>query len=217
MTLSKPGVLSELPRAVSVAVWSLPMDLVLIRHGLPIRIEGADAPADPELTDLGHQQAKAMATSLVDEQFDAIYVSPMLRARQTSAPLEELFAMEGAVVPGIQEFDAEEHSYIPMEELKADKQRWRDFIANQQLEDMSGFSNIVVDSIEQMISDHRGQRIAIVCHGGVINVWAAKVLGLESGMFFEPHYTSVNRFAAASSGERSIVSLNETGHLRGLG
>jgi hypothetical protein len=33
-------------------------------------------------------------------------------------------------------------------------------------------------------------------------------------LFFLPHYTSVNRFLAARSGERSVVSLNETGHLK---
>ena len=55
----------------------------------------------------------------------------------------------------------------------------------------------------------------MVCHGGVINGWAGHVLGLGPQMFFNPDYTSINRFRAASSGERSIVSLNETAHLRG--
>jgi hypothetical protein len=39
------------------------------------------------------------------------------------------------------------------------------------------------------------------------------VLGAKQRLFFQPHYTSINRFAAASSGERSVVSLNETAHL----
>jgi len=198
-------------------VWSCSMDLVLIRHGLPIRIEDADTPADPELTDLGHRQAKALADQLSAERFDAVYVSPMARARQTSAPLEEALGVPAEVVTGIQEYDAEDHSYIPIEDLKADKDRWRRFLVEQQREDMSEFASLVVDSIESMIGNHRGQRIAVVCHGGVINVWAAKVLGLGPTMFFEPFYTSVNRFAAASSGERSLVSLNETGHLGDLG
>jgi probable phosphoglycerate mutase len=55
-----------------------------------------------------------------------------------------------------------------------------------------------------------------VCHGGVINSWAGHVLGVrEPFFFFDPGYTSVNRFLAAGSGERSVVSLNETAHLRG--
>jgi broad specificity phosphatase PhoE len=83
-------------------------------------------------------------------------------------------------------------------------------------EDRSGFARTVVDSLEGLIERHRGHKIAVVCHGGVINMWAAEVLGLQPEMFFEPFYTSVNRFMAASSGERSVVSLNEVAHLRGI-
>ena len=35
-------------------------------------------------------------------------------------------------------------------------------------------------------------------------------------MFFEPRYTSINRFLAARSGERNLVSLNEAAHLEDL-
>ena len=54
----------------------------------------------------------------------------------------------------------------------------------------------------------------MVCHGGVINTWAAHVLGLETTLFFEPVYTSISRFLASASGERSLASLNEAAHLR---
>lgn len=192
------------------------MELVLIRHARPIRIDDGDAPADPELTELGHRQAEAMADWLSDERFDALYVSPMRRAIQTAAPLERALGLTAGVVAGVQEYDAEDNHYIPIEDLRADKQRWRDFVKSQQLEDMSAFSRLVVSSLEALIARHRGHTIGVVCHGGVINVWAANVLGLGSSMFFEPEYTSINRFVAASSGERSVVSLNDVGHLRRL-
>ncbi len=192
------------------------MDLLLIRHARPHRIDGASGPADPDLTDLGHRQAEAMADWLAVERIDAIYVSPMRRARQTAAPLEQALGLEGYIRHGLQEYDAEDDHYIPMEDLKADKARWREFIASQQRQDMSEFTDLVVSTIEELIAGHRGQRVAVVCHGGVINVWAAQVLGIASAMFFEPHYTSINRFVAASSGERSVASLNEVGHLRGV-
>jgi probable phosphoglycerate mutase len=77
----------------------------------------------------------------------------------------------------------------------------------------------MLDAIETIISDHRGDRVAIVCHGGVINGYLSHVLGLDAGTrgFFYPNYTSINRVAAASSGERSVVTVNETSHLRGTG
>ena len=36
-------------------------------------------------------------------------------------------------------------------------------------------------------------------------------------LIFDVYYTSVNRFLAASSGERNLATLNEIGHLRGTG
>ena len=44
------------------------------------------------------------------------------------------------------------------------------------------------------------------------------VLGVaDSAGFFYPNYTSIHRIAAARSGERSILTINETAHLRGTG
>jgi probable phosphoglycerate mutase len=56
-----------------------------------------------------------------------------------------------------------------------------------------------------------------VCHGGVINGYLAHVLGLDGQSFFYPNYTSIHRVAAARSGERSVVTINETSHLRRTG
>ena len=78
-----------------------------------------------------------------------------------------------------------------------------------------GLRRQVAAALERIVGAHPGGRVAIVCHGGVVNAWAAHVLGLEPTLFFQPGYTSVSRFLAAGSGERSILSLNETAHLRG--
>jgi probable phosphoglycerate mutase len=77
----------------------------------------------------------------------------------------------------------------------------------------------VLDAVETIINDHRGERVAVVCHGGIINGYLSHILGLGEFArgFFYPNYTSINRVAAASSGERSIVTVNETSHLRGTG
>ena len=38
------------------------MELILIRHGLPLQVETKDGtPADPPLSEVGHQQAQRMA------------------------------------------------------------------------------------------------------------------------------------------------------------
>ena len=64
------------------------------------------------------------------------------------------------------------------------------------------------------IAANPGGRVAIVCHGGVINAWAGHVLGIADPFFLDAAYTSISRFLAASTGERSVRSLNETAHLR---
>jgi len=191
------------------------MDLTLIRHARPEHIENASGPADPGLTEVGFRQARAAAGFVCGERIDAIYVSPMLRARQTSEPLERITGIKADVVQGVQEYDADDRSYIPVEVMRQDKERWKEFLASDGTATSNDFYQQVVDSIETIVGQHRGDRVVIVCHGGVINTWAAHVLGLGPGMFFDPEYTSVNRFAAASSGERSVISLNETSHLTG--
>ena len=73
-------------------------------------------------------------------------------------------------------------------------------------------------AVEGLIDAHSGERIAVVCHGGVINSYLCHVLGLTKARgFFYPNYTSINRVAAARDGIRSIVTINETSHLRGTG
>ena len=190
------------------------MELLLIRHALPVRVdEGAvDGPADPELSELGRGQALALAEWLADEKVDAVYSSPMRRALETAAPLGARIGLEVVVEDGVAEFDRDAPSYIPIEELKAaGDPRW-----NQLPEQPDHFRDLVVDAVERIVAAHPGQRVAVVCHGGVVNAYAAHVLGIDDVLFFLPHYTSISRIMAASSGERSIASLNEAAHLRHL-
>ena len=67
------------------------MELLLIRHGLPLRVDEGDTtgPADPALADLGLRQANDLVTWLAPERIDAIWCSPMRRARETAAPREK--------------------------------------------------------------------------------------------------------------------------------
>jgi probable phosphoglycerate mutase len=186
-----------------------------VRHARPAQVIDAAGPADPALTEIGHRQARSLAAWLAGEAIDALYTSPMARATQTAAPLARLLGLEAVVVDGVREYDAADSSYVPIEVLRQDKEAWRRFLEEEAGIDRSEFGAEVVRSLERLIEAHRGQRIVVVCHGGVINVWAGHVLGLPLQLFFNPDYTSISRFMAASSGERSVVSLNESAHLRG--
>jgi probable phosphoglycerate mutase len=198
------------------------MELLIIRHGLPVRRELTSGAADPELSEDGRAQAEHLARYLEAERIDAVYASPLTRARETAVPLATGKSLEVVISDGIAEFDQHSSEYVPVEELKAaNDPRWQamldgDWGIDESEED---FRTRVVDAIEGIIARHGGERVAVVCHGGVINGYLSHILGLDSGArgFFYPNYTSINRVAAASSGERSVVTVNETSHLRGTG
>ena len=198
------------------------MELLLIRHALPVRIEGDEGTAaDPELAELGHEQSRALADYLEGEHIDVLYVSPLRRALQTAEPVSARLGLDAIVDDELAEFDRHSHFYIPIEELKQEKdERWDDLIegrwgADGEV-DPDTFKAVVVEAVERVIKTHPGQTVAIVCHGGVINAYFAHLLNLDFPMFFEPAYTSISRVLASSAGHRQVKSINEHAHVRAL-
>ena len=197
------------------------MDLLLIRHALPQRVEVVGRPADPELAEAGHRQAMALAEWLSHEPLHSLYVSPMRRARQTAQPLAAVTGIDPVVVEGVAEFDRDAEAYVPIEELKAaNDPRYQELLDGKYFEDgeldARSFQQTVVGAIDGIIADNRSRTAAVVCHGGVINAFVGHVLGLDDFMIFEPTYTGITRIRASSRGHRMIVTLNEFPHLRGL-
>ena len=195
------------------------MEIVFVRHGLPLRVELETGIADPELAAEGHEQAEKMAAYLGVEDIEAIYVSPLRRAIETARPLCKLLGLEAVVSEGVAEFDRNSREYVPVEELRATNDpRWEKLLRGEWDgvdEDPSLFKSRVVETVDDMIAKHPGGRVVVVCHGGVINQYLAHVLGIETHIgFFYPKYTSIHRVMAARSGQRSIVSINEAAHLR---
>jgi 2,3-bisphosphoglycerate-dependent phosphoglycerate mutase len=196
------------------------VELILVRHALPVRRENSVGPADPELSDEGIAQALLFAQYMESEHIDVLYSSPLQRAQQTAAPLAQLKKMSPIVVDGVAEFDQHSNEYIPVEELKAaNDPRWTEMINGTWTspDEAQEFTERVIDALEGIINDNRGGRVLVTCHGGVINEFLAHVLGLENRQFFYPNYTSIHRIAASSSGHRSVLSINETAHLRNSG
>ena len=132
------------------------MKLLLIRHGLPIRIENKDgAPADPPLSDEGQEQAAKLARWLSSETIHCVYSSPMRRAVETATPLTAALGIDIKLEPGVVELDYNSDSYIPLEELKAtDPERWRSHVTNYFGTDLETFGSTVERSIEGIIAAH---------------------------------------------------------------
>lgn len=191
------------------------MELILVRHGLPVRDETS---ADPPLSERGRAQSRLVSDWLAGEPIRALYASGMRRAQETAVPLAARLGLGCAIANGIEEFDRGSGRYIPLEELKAqDYAAWQAFVAGDHAVDIDAFQAQVVETIESLIRAHAGETIAVFCHGGVINVWTAHVLDMPARLFFEPDYTSIHRYLCARSGERNILALNERAHLRAGG
>lgn len=194
------------------------MELILIRHGLPLRVERDDgSPADPPLSDTGAAQARAVGDWLSKEKIDSIFSSPLRRAYQTAEPLAQHLALDIELEPRVAEFDRDSEIYVPLEELKhLDYEKWLQFMRQGYPDglDLESFRTGVIESLGEIASNHVGQRVAVFCHGGVINTLASDVIGLGFKLFFNPFYTSINRFLISSGGVRSVGSLNECAHLR---
>lgn len=193
------------------------MELILIRHGLPERVELEHGRADPPLSATGREQAEQVAVWLARESIDAIYTSPMRRAVETAAPMARQRSTEPVVREDLAEYDRNASHYIPMEQLKAeDYAAWRAFVDGGYGDDfdIEPFRRRVAIGMEAIVAGHRGQRVAVFCHGGVVNVWACNVLGMKPQLFVDVGYASISRFLCASTGERNLSSLNETQHLQ---
>ena len=199
------------------------MELLFVRHALPLRVEGVEGPADPDLSEAGRNQARHLAEYLAHEKIHAVFASPLRRAMQTAQPVAARQGTAVTVADGIAEYDREASEYIPIEQLKEEGlPGWQDVLAGETHRsvgvDPHEFRDGVVEAIEAIVAAHPGEKVAAVCHGGVINAYLTHVLGIpDPSGFFYPNYTSIHRVAAARSGQRSVLSINETCHLRGTG
>ncbi len=195
------------------------MNLVWVRHAEPQRIApGSGVPANPSLTDRGRAQAQRLAEWLAHEHVDAVLSSPQRRAIETAEPVAAAHGLTIEVVDGIVEYDVQSDHYIPVEELRATKdERWTAMVEGR-WSDFGGeapeqFTRRVADAVDDIVARFPGRNVVAVCHGGVINVALASVLGLARPLWFDPVYTSISRMAASRTGVRSIVSVNERAHL----
>jgi broad specificity phosphatase PhoE len=198
------------------------MEIVLVRHALPLRMDAVDdgGPADPGLAGRGREQAARLVTALAGDEVTALYTSPLRRARETAAPLEQALGVRAQVEPGIAEFDSGDSSYVPVEELKAaGDPRW-EMLARGDLYsagvDPVAFRARVVDAVQAIAARHPGGRAVLFTHAGAINAAAGEVLGQQRAIWMAPAYCSVTRLALSRDGRCGVVSLNETGHVRDL-
>jgi broad specificity phosphatase PhoE len=213
-------------------------EVYLIRHGDAIPGPDEIIPGgiydDLPLSKSGRAQAQKVAERLKNVQFDAAYSSPLLRCRQTGTPLLAYLQLTPTLVDGLKEIQSTTSVAIPqlkdgeqspqdMEELyqalqarqaeivriAANQGHWNDIAYKESSKD---FRRRVVAAMDDIVHKHIGQRVVVFCHGGVINAYAAEVLGLEKDFFFPTVNTSVT-IVRANTDTRVLYVLNDMSHL----
>jgi probable phosphoglycerate mutase len=195
------------------------VELVLIRHGLPMRIENEPGtPADPPLCEEGHEQARRVAAWLAPEGFDVVYSSPMRRAVETAQPLASMLGLDVVVDDELAELDRGHHFYVPVEELKATGDpRYQQLLDGTLYGDVDveTWSKVASLAVQRIVEAHPDDRVALFAHGGVINAYLSRILKLDTTFFFGPGYTSISRVKVGDYSDRLMLhSLNELAHLR---
>ncbi len=174
-------------------------------------------PADPELSPLGHRQAKLTADFLECESIQHVASSTMLRAHQTAKPLVDRLGIELSLHDELREVDDQSNRYVPMEDLLDDDpivtdlrdDPWSLFNGN-----FEGFRSRVVSAFDHLIEVNKGRTVAVFCHGMVMGVYAMTLLGTDDPFRFPVDYCGIMRVQASSTGIRTLRSTNETGHVR---
>jgi 2,3-bisphosphoglycerate-dependent phosphoglycerate mutase len=189
--------------------------LVLVRHALPERVEGAVDGADPGLTALGEEQAARLVAAI--PAADALYTSPMARARATAAPLAAALDLAPVVLDDLREYDADAPYYVPVHELERHSpEEWRRMRAGllPAHVDVPAFAARVGAALESVVAAHPGRATAVVvAHAGTIDVWLAHLLGIAMPLAFPLDYTGITRVLAGRDGRRVVRSVNETAHV----
>jgi len=170
------------------------MNLYLVRHGqTPASRENRfSGTIDPPLTDAGHAMAEALGEAYGRMRWEAVYCSPLLRARQTAEPLCRRAGVEPAMEPGLREIDYGEWDGMLQEEVKA---RWPEAFAywaadvasrgapgGETAFDVAGRAMAVVERIR---TRHREGNVLIVSHKATLRIIACALLGLDVRLFRE--------------------------------
>ncbi len=201
-------------------------EVLLIRHAQQ-RYDPYGVAADwvdPPLTEHGRLQTRLLADALSILHLDAIFSSPLMRAAETAELIAQPHRLEVEVMHDLREVevfrdvppDQAVREFLPQDLLNAVRQRMineRKWDVYPYSERSYDFKKRTINAIEAAIARNAGERIAVVCHGGVINAYMGHIIGTPYDMFFRPAHASVS-VVAAGGARRVIRLLNDIHYLR---
>ena len=199
--------------------------IIAIRHGetawnVDARIQGH---LDIPLSANGRWQAQQLANALSDEAITAIYSSDLARAWETAQFIGQVQGVPVIKVAALRERDFgdfEGKTFAEIEVLLPEQSmRWRK--RDPEFYPAGGESLIalrsrVLQAAEQMAAQHPGEQIALVGHGGVLDVLyrAATRLDIQASRTWALGNAAINRLLWTPEGF-TLVGWADTQHLDG--
>jgi len=137
---------------------------------------------------VGRRQAEALARALGDAPIDAVYSSDLARARASAAPLAAARRVRPVLLPALREMALGRWEGWTFDEMQAREPE----VVGLWLADPAAFVCPEGEGLEELrrralpvlaavVARHRGQRIAIVAHGGTNRVILGEALGVPLG------------------------------------
>jgi probable phosphoglycerate mutase len=218
------------------------MEILLIRHGEPEWVRDGFNVDDPVLTSRGHEQARATAKIVAAWEPDEIYVSPLVRARQTAAPLYETCGREETIAPWLEEIRNPVWHATPAEKVEESFNEHRRRPVHRLWDGLDGGESVrsfqerirlgaslfldehgvhaVEGDLPVFHIDEPGRRVVLVAHAGTNSVTLCHLLGVPGIPWewdrFVFHHASVTRLEAieiAGMYTFSLTRLSDVEHL----
>ena len=201
-------------------------ELILIRHGeTEFNREGRfQGWTDAPLNEHGRRQAGRLAARLAHERIDALHCSDLLRARQTAAPAAAALGLAAQADAHLREQGFGVLEGLTVAEARRHQPEALDTWCRHEAdaappggESVRAFHERVLTALRDIAARQAGGRIAVVTHGGVLDiVWrAAHGLPLDGPRACAIPNTGLNRVTVDAE-RLDISSWGEDAHLAGL-
>lgn len=162
-------------------------EVILIRHGeTDWNVQGRfQGQIDVPLNAFGQRQAARMAERLAQEHVDVFYSSDLLRTRQTAEPALHKLKLQAALDAALREQHfgiLEGMSFDEVQAAHPDRlAEWLRHDPDYALPDgesVRSFHARAVGAVRTLARRHPGQTLAVVTHGGVLDMLYRTVHGL---------------------------------------
>ncbi len=195
--------------------------LLFIRHGeTPANVDQVwHGQTDTPLSARGREQVKALGLHFHKVmQPDAIYASPLQRARITAESIAHTHSMPVALEPALMEFHIGDWENISYARLHKELGFFKGLVEDEHYRAPGGESRAEVtqrftSAVEKIAAQHAGENVVIVAHGMVISFALAHWLldDTSKWMDYQMNNTGITEFSLQPP---ALIALNQTDHLR---